>query len=107
MPYHGDTSEQNMSKSAQFKFRLFIAGTAQNSVQALANLTALCDVALPGRHEIQVVDVFREPNMAMAEKIIMTPTLIKLWPLPVVRIVGTLSKRAPVLLALGLDAVPR
>jgi circadian clock protein KaiB len=92
-----------MSRRAQFKFRLFIAGDAANSSLAVANLTALCREYLPDRHEIEVVDVFREPKRALAEGIFMTPTLIKLSPSPVRRIVGTLSQTQPVLQALGLE----
>ncbi len=94
-----------MRKEGQFRFRLFVAGNALNSAQAQANLTALCGTYLPARHTIQVVDVFREPKLALAEGIMMTPTLIKLGPLPSIRIVGTLSQTALVLHALGLDAV--
>jgi circadian clock protein KaiB len=86
-----------------FKFRLHVAGDAPNSVQALANLTALCRAHLPDRHEIEVVDVLREPKRAMADDVIMTPTLIKLAPSPVRRIVGTLSQTQSVLRALELE----
>jgi circadian clock protein KaiB len=91
-----------MSRRARFKFRLYVAGDAQNSALAVANLTALCREHLPDRHEIEVVDVFREPKRALAEGIFMTPTLIKLAPSPTQRIVGTLSQTQPVLQALGL-----
>lgn len=86
-----------------FEFRLFTAADTQNSAQAVANLKALCEAHLPGQHRIEIVDVFREPARALAEGVFMTPTLIKLAPLPVVRIVGTLSDRLPVLLALGVE----
>lgn len=89
---------------AVFKFRLYVAGDAPNSVQALGNLSALCRAHLPDRHEIEVVDVFREPKRALADGIFMTPTLVKLAPLPLRRIVGTLSQTQPVLWALGLEA---
>lgn len=89
---------------AVFKFRLYVAGDAPNSVQALGNLSALCREHLPDRHEIEVVDVFREPKRALADGIFMTPTLVKLAPLPLRRIVGTLSQTQPVLWALGLEA---
>jgi circadian clock protein KaiB len=92
-----------MNRSTLFKFRLYVAGDAPNSVQALANLTALCRAHLRDRHEIEVVDVLREPKRAMADDILMTPTLIKLAPSPVRRIVGTLSQTQSVLQALGLD----
>lgn len=94
-----------MSRQAKFKFRLYVAGDALNSAQALANLSALCLAHLPDRHEIEVVDVFREPERALADGIFMTPTLVKLGPLPVRRIVGTLSQLQPVLRALGLQAL--
>ncbi len=93
-----------MSQHVLFKFRLYIAGGTQNSAQAAANLTALCRAHLPDRHEIEVVDVFREPKRALAEGILMTPTLVKLAPSPVCRIIGTLSQMQPVLQALGLES---
>ena len=88
------------------KFRLYVAGDAQNSAQAIANLTAICRTHLTDQHEIELVDVFLEPKRALADGILMTPTLIKLTPAPVRRIVGTLSQRAPVLQALGLEMLP-
>lgn len=91
-----------MKRRVLFKFRLYVAGGAQNSAQALANLTAICREHLPDRHEIEVVDVFREPERALADGILMTPTLVKLVPSPVRRIVGTLSRTQTVLQTLGL-----
>ena len=86
-----------------FKLRLYIAGDAQNSVQAVANLGAFCRTHLQDRHEIEVVNVFQAPERALADGIFMTPALIKLTPSPVRRIVGTLSQTQPLLHALGLE----
>jgi circadian clock protein KaiB len=72
-------------------------------VQALANLTAICRSHVPDRFEIEVVDVFREPERARAEGIRMTPTLIKLSPAPTCRIIGSLSQTRNVLVALGME----
>jgi circadian clock protein KaiB len=94
-----------MSRRGLVKFRLYIAGDAQNSVQAVANLTSLCREYLPGRHHIEIVDVLRNPQRALADTIFMTPTLVRLGPSPVRRIVGTLSQTSAVLQALGLEAV--
>jgi circadian clock protein KaiB len=85
------------------KFRLYIAGDAQNSVQAVANLGAFCRTYLPDRHEIEVVNVFQAPERALMDGIFMTPALIKLVPPPIRRIVGTLSQTQPLLHALGLE----
>jgi circadian clock protein KaiB len=92
-----------MSRRAQFRFRLYVAGDAQNSTQAVANLNALCRAHLRDRHVIEIVDVFQEPKRALADAIFMTPTLLKLGPSPMRRIVGTLSQSGPVLRALGLE----
>ena len=92
-----------MSRRAIFKFRLYVAGDAPNSALALSNLTALCRVHLPDLHKIEVVDVFLEPKRALADGIFMTPTLVKLAPSPVRRVVGTLSQMQPMLQALGLE----
>lgn len=91
-----------MSQRAPYTFQLYVAGDAPNSAQAIANLTAFCRQHLPDHHEIEVVDVFREPKRALAEGIFMTPTLVVLTPPPVRRIVGTLSQAQTMLLALGL-----
>ena len=95
-----------MSRRVIFKFRLYVAGDAPNSAQAIANLTALCRKHLRDRHEIDVVDVFREPKRALEDGIYMTPTLVKLAPSPALRIVGTLSESQTVLQALGLESIP-
>jgi circadian clock protein KaiB len=92
-----------VSRRATFRFRLYVAGSAENSVLAIANLNALCRTRLPGRHEIEVVDVFREPKRALADGIFMTPTLVKLAPSPSLKIVGTLSNMKPLLVALDVE----
>ena len=84
-----------MSRRAQFKFRLYVAGDAQNSAQAVANLTALCRTHLPDRHDIEVVDVFREPKRALADGILMTPTLVKLAPSPSEESSARSARRSP------------
>ena len=91
-----------MSRPVMFKFRLYVAGDALNSAQSMANLTALCQAHLPGRHEIEVVDVSKDPKRALVDGIFMTPTLLKIAPSPVRMIVGTLSQTQIVLRALGL-----
>lgn len=93
------------SQPVQFVFRLFVAGDAANSSKAVTNLDALCQQYLPDRYQIEVVDVFKEPKRALAEGVFMTPTLIKLAPAPVRRVVGTLTQTDIVLHALGLERI--
>jgi hypothetical protein len=53
-----------MSDGPSFKFRLYVAGDTQNLAQAMANLRALCSAHLRDQHEIEVIDVFRDPERA-------------------------------------------
>ena len=91
-----------MTRRQQFKFRLYVADDTLNSSQARANLSALCQRYLPGRHDIEIVDVFQHPARALTDRIFMTPTLVKLAPHPARTIVGTLSDEEPVIRILGL-----
>ena len=94
-----------MSRATTYRFRLYVAGEAENSARALANLKAICAASLSRPHIIEVVDVFKEPQRALADRIFMTPTLVKLEPAPVRTIVGTLSDADIVLSALGLHVI--
>ena len=82
--------------------RLYIAGGAPNSLQAIANLEAICQEYLKDGHKLEVVDVLEHPRRAMAEGVLVTPSLAKLSPLPAANVIGNLSDKAKVLLALGL-----
>jgi circadian clock protein KaiB len=93
-----------MSRRSIYKFRLYVADDTMNSAQASSNLRALCQKHLSGRHEIEIVDVFKQPKRAILEGIRMTPTLLRLAPLPIRRIIGTLMDTQRVLETLGLDA---
>jgi circadian clock protein KaiB len=97
-------SEVAMAPDTIHKFRLYVAGNAPNSVEALNNLHRICDQHLRGRHEIEVVDVFRVPKRALVDGIFMTPSLLRLSPGPSRRIIGTLRETETVLHALGLAA---
>jgi circadian clock protein KaiB len=92
------------NRRAVFEFRLYVAGDAQNSVEAIANLTTICRKYLPGQYNIEVMDVFLEPQRAVTDGIFMTPTLVKLAPAPTRTIIGNLSQTGVVLQALGLEA---
>jgi circadian clock protein KaiB len=93
-----------MTASAPFHFRLYVAGDGPNSLQAIDNLHALCAEHLPERHTIEIVDVLREPERALADRVMLTPLLVKLSPEPIRKITGSLSRRELVLRALDLKA---
>ena len=98
----GKTKGLRSGLTAVVLLRLYVAGGAPNSVLAIANLEAICAEYLKDGHKLEVVDVLENPQRAMAEGVLVTPSLTKLSPLPAAQVVGNLSDRNKVLLALGL-----
>jgi circadian clock protein KaiB len=87
--------------------RLYISGNAPNSVRAIANLEAICQEYLKDGYKLEIVDVFEQPIRALTDGVLVTPSLAKVAPAPVANIVGNLSDRSNVLLALGIDGSVR
>jgi circadian clock protein KaiB len=82
---------------------LYITGTTPQSVRAIANVKQICEEYLKGRYELEVIDLYQQPQLARGEQIIAVPTLIKKLPLPLRRIVGDMSKTERVLMGLDLQ----
>ena len=83
------------------RLRLYVAGVAPNSLRAIANAQAVCATYFRDDHELEVVDLMAEPARAAHDRVIVTPTLIKLAPAPEKRVIGDLSDSAQLLTALG------
>lgn len=89
-----------------YVLRLYVAGATLGSTRAVEALRATCDEHLRGRYEIEVVDVYQQPLLAVNDQIFAVPTLVKRSPAPMRRIVGDLSDKQRVLLAFDLKAKP-
>ena len=85
-----------------YALRLYVTGTTPKSVRAIANVKKICDEYLKGRYELEVIDLYQQPQLAQGEQIIAAPTLIKKLPLPLRRIIGDMSKSERVLVGLDL-----
>ncbi len=81
--------------------RLYVAGHAPNSLRAIANARSICDEHFAAAHELEIIDLLEEPRRALADGVIVTPTLVKLMPLPVQRVIGNLSDTNQVLQTLA------
>jgi circadian clock protein KaiB len=84
--------------------RLYVSNGAPNSLQAVANLAAICKEYLENRFKLEIIDVLETPLRALADGILVTPSLTKVSPSPAAKIVGNLSDRINVLQALGIKA---
>jgi len=89
----------------KYILRLFITGTTTKSVLAITNLKKICEEYLDGRYDLEVIDLYQNPGLAIDEQIIAAPTLIKKLPLPFRRIIGDMSDMEKVLMGLEIKKV--
>jgi circadian clock protein KaiB len=90
------------SLGERYKLRLFITGSTPRSTRAIQNMRRICDENLQGRYDLEVIDVYQNPEATTELQIIATPTLVKILPEPLRRIIGDLSDKDRVLAGLNL-----
>ena len=88
----------------RYVLRLYVTGMTGRSARAIDNLRSICDEYLDGRYVLDVIDIYQQPVLAKGEQIIAAPTLVKMLPLPLRRIIGDMSDRDRVLVGLDLVA---
>jgi circadian clock protein KaiB len=86
-----------------YNLRLYVAGQTPKSMAAIANIRSLCEQYLPGRYNIDIIDLMKDPALAQRHQIVAIPTLIRELPEPIRRIIGDLSNTQRVLMGLDLD----
>lgn len=86
---------------AKYSLKLYVTGSSARSLSAVHNLRKLCDEYLAGNYELEVIDIYKNPNAAREEQIIAAPTLVKILPRPLRKFVGDLSNSQRLLV--GLD----
>jgi circadian clock protein KaiB len=89
--------------SDKYLLKLYVTGASDRSQRAISNLIQLSELHLQNRHEIVIIDVLEQPQVAEAEKILVTPALIKEFALPKVRIIGDLSDTQTILFGLNIS----
>ena len=82
--------------------KLYIAGMTPLSLRSIANAKRICEEHLSDRYQLEVIDISQEPQLAKESQISAVPTLIRVFPLPLRRVVGDLSDTQHVLLGLDL-----
>ena len=91
----------------KYILRLFVAGILPNSVRAIENINAICEQYLKGKYELEIIDIYQQPDLALSEEIIAIPVLIKKFPLPEVKLIGDMSDIEGVLKGLNLFTLIR
>ena len=88
----------------RYVLTLYVTGATVGSLRAIANLQAICEQYLKDRYHLEVVDIYRRPDLLRRDQIVAVPTLIKRLPVPLRLLVGDLSRTEQVLQGLGLVA---
>ena len=94
----------NALKRAKYILRLYVAGSTGRSLKAVYNLRKICEEHLPD-YELEVIDIYQDPEAAREAQVIAAPTLVKKLPLPIRKFVGDLSNTQKILV--GLDIYKR
>lgn len=87
----------------KYIFRLYVSGLSLNSKRSIENLKKLCDTKITGKYEMEVIDIYQYPDLVMEDNILAIPTLLRLQPVPVVKIVGDLSNTHAVMKDLDIN----
>jgi circadian clock protein KaiB len=85
--------------------RLYLAKNALASRLASADLRAICKQRFGDAWELEVVDVMDAPQRALADGVLITPTLLKLSPPPFSMIAGNPAQMVEFLAFLDLRNV--
>jgi circadian clock protein KaiB len=86
----------------KYILQLFVAGILPHSTRAIINIKTICEKHLKGRYELEVIDIYQQPSLALTEDVLAIPLLIRKFPRPEVRFIGDLSNTEKVLEGLNL-----
>jgi len=88
----------------KYVLRLFISGKTPRSQEALKNIKRICEEELKGRYDLEVIDVYQQPELAKEKQILAAPTLIRELPLPLRKLVGDMSNKEKVVVGLEITS---
>lgn len=104
-PEEFEKSLQDSNGKEKYVLRLYVTGMTPRSINAIKNIRKICEENLQGRYELEVIDIYQQPQYAKQEQILAAPTLIKKLPLPLRRFIGNMSDKEKILI--GLNLVPK
>ena len=96
--------EEALAKTGDGKYvlRLYVAGMGPKSVQAIDNIKRICEEYLPGKYQLEVIDIYQYPIFAKEGQIVAAPTLIKELPPPLRKLIGSMEDTERVLVGMDL-----
>ncbi len=86
----------------KYVLHLYVAGMSPRSILAIENTIKICEANMPGRYQLDIIDIYQQPILAKEGQIVAVPTLIKELPPPLRKLVGSMSDKKRALVGLDL-----
>jgi circadian clock protein KaiB len=87
---------------AHFVLRLYVSGMTPRSRQAIDNIRQLCELHLAGCYDLEVIDIYQQPDLAKDAQVIAAPTLVKQLPPPLRKVIGDMGDAGRIMVVLGI-----
>jgi circadian clock protein KaiB len=91
------------SSDKKFVLKLYVSGATRRSSKAIENIRNFCEEHLKGRYELEIIDIYQQPQLLKDEEVLAAPTLIKELPPPLRRLIGDMSDREKILIGLNIQ----
>jgi circadian clock protein KaiB len=95
------------SVDGKLVLQLYVSGMSTKSMEAIENIKRLCNDQLKGAFDLEIIDIYKNPDVASRQQVVFSPSLIKVSPLPKKILIGTFSDREKVMKGLGIIDVKR
>ncbi len=89
----------------EYMLTLYIAGASPNSSRAVSNIKKICNKYLKDKHEIEIIDIYQHPQIAALQQLVAVPLLVRHRPLPIKKLIGSMTDTAKVLKSLDLGEI--
>jgi len=82
--------------------QLYVSGMSPKSMEAIENIKKLCGDLMEDSFQLEIIDLYKHPELASEQQIVFSPSLIKRHPLPKKTLIGTFSDSEKVIRGLGV-----
>ena len=97
-----NTTKEQFVIEGKLVLQLYVSGMSQKSMEAIENIKRLCDEHLNNAFELEIIDLYKNPEAASEQQIIFSPSLIKQLPLPKKTLIGNFSDSEKVIRGLEI-----
>jgi circadian clock protein KaiB len=99
--------KQKLVVDGKVVLQLYVSGMSLKSMEAIENIKQLCSEHLQGSVHLEIIDLYKNPELAIEQQIVFSPSLIKQLPLPKKTLIGTFADTEKVIKGLGLRIIEK